>query len=161
MALFKNRSFLVKLVNDKDAPETEPVEETIDINKIKNHFVRNAPLYLVGFAGFSCLMMRGRYPGIQRVPESGVRGALDGPTKVTVTPLSFFSNRMTNNIITVIERDGRGHPGYLVRCLETNEIFPSQKEAARTMGVYPSLISGHLRGKLPDVDGQHFERVVA
>ena len=52
MPLFSNRSFLVKMVSDKDAPQGEPVEETIDLVSIKDHFLRYAPYYIlaVGFA---------------------------------------------------------------------------------------------------------------
>ena len=159
--MFKGRSFLVKMVKDDNAGHEEEVDVTEDI---RNHFQKNKNAYMAGaagilFAGITCRIMKGSYPDVLRVSESSVPRVLDGPAKVTVTPLSLFSNRMTNNIVTVIEREGRGHPGYLVRCLETNEIFTSQYEAARQLGVWPSIVSGHLNGKLADVAGKHLERI--
>ena len=77
---------------------------------------------------------------------------------IAIRPLSFFS---TQNVVTVIEREGRGHPGYLVRCLETGRVFPSQDAAARSIGAYPSILSSHLQGKHSDVFGLHFERIAA
>lgn len=125
------------------------------IEKIKEHFRENKAIYISGGlgiiagAGFTCIIMRGRHAGIQGVP--------DGRDTVTMRPFNFLSP--INNVTTVIEREGRGHPGYIVRCIETGEYFLSQNEAAKKIGTYPSLISGHLQGKFPDVDGFHFERL--
>ena len=162
MAFFRNRSFLVKMV--KETP-SGPVEEDV-LDDIKTHFDKYKVAYItggitaagVGFAGFTYLIMRGHYTGIQGVPESGIRGVLDGPAKVAVSPLAFFSHQ-TNNVVAVIERNGRGHPGYPVWCPETNEYWPTQNAVAKAWGVYPSLVSGHLNGKFPDIDGKQLQRV--
>jgi len=160
--MFKGRSFLVKMVKDDKAGNQEEVNVG---DEIKSHFERHKVAYIagavgtgIGIAGITCLIMRGHYTGIQGVPESGIRGVPDGPAKVAVSPLAFLSHQ-TNNIVAVIEKDGRGHPGYPVWCLETNESWPTQNEAAKGLGVYPSLVSGHLNGKFPDVDGKHLQRV--
>lgn len=158
--MLKGRSFLVKMV--KDDPSGNP--EEVDVaDEVKSHFEKYKFVYLaggigVGVAGFTYLIMRGHYTGIQGVPESGIQGVLDGPAKVAVSPLAFFSHQ-TNNVVAVIEREGRGHPGYPVWCSETNESWPTQNAAAKGLGVYPSLVSGHLNGKFPDVDGKHLHRV--
>jgi hypothetical protein len=101
----------------------------------------------ISIAGITCVIMRGSDAGIHRVPEA-----------IAIRPLSIFSRQ---NVVTVIERDGRGHPGYLVQCVETGQIFPSQDAAARSVGAYPSILSSHLQGKHPDVYGFHFKRMVA
>ena len=59
----------------------------------------------------------------------------------------------------MIDREGRGHPGWPVRNLETKHVFLSQKEAANAFNIPESLMSGHINGKFPDVDGLHFERI--
>ena len=134
-------------------------------DQIKEHVSEHKALYIVGslgvVAGFTCIIVRGQCPGVPRVPESSVPRVLDGPTTVTARPLSFFSTRQTTNVVNVIERTGRGHPGYIVHCVETQELFPSQYEAARQLNTSPSIVSGHLNGKLPDVNGVHLERVAA
>ena len=147
--MFKNRSFLVKLVNDKDAPESEPVEEVVDVNKIKDHFQKYSFLYGIGIASFTYLIMRERNAGVLSVP--------DGSDGITIRPLTFLSNR--TNVVTVISRGTQGPPSWVVRCKETGEIFVSQIEAARSMNIPPSILSSHLNGKFDDALGHHFERI--
>jgi len=163
--MFKGRSFLVKMVKDD---ETGNQEEVNVGDEIKSHFERHKVAYIagavgtgIGIAGFTCLIMRGHYTSVPRVLESGVPRVPDGPAKVTVSPLSLFSNRMTNvnNVVTVIEREGRGHPGYLVKCLETGERFVSQNHAAAEKGITPAALSQHLNGLREHAGGLHFERI--
>ena len=123
--------------------------------KIKQHFIENKKFYIgtgcgFVFAGITCSVIRGRSVEIPRVSN--------GSDVITTRPFSFFSKQ---NVVTVIKREGRGHPGYRVRCLETGAEFMSQGEAARELGAYPSVISGHLNGKLPNVHGLHLERILA
>lgn len=128
------------------------------IEKIKDHFRENKAAYISGGlgiiagAGFTCIIMRGRHARIQGVLDTA-------ENSVFVRPLSILSNGMTNNVVNVIERGGRGHPGYIVQCLETGETFASQVQAANKMNIPEVLLSAHLRGKFPDVDGFHFERL--
>ena len=130
------------------------------LDRLKEHFRKNKVIYSCGLtafgvAGITYTLMRGRHASVQRV--------LDGSDllseSITVRPLSFFTNRNTNNIVNVIEREGRGHPGYLVRCIETGEGWISQIKAADAANTYPSVMSGHLTGKIPDVHGLHYERI--
>jgi hypothetical protein len=93
--------------------------------------------------------MKGRYAGIQGVPGTAA-------TTVFVRPFSFFSK---STVITVIQREGRGRPGFLTYCLETGQAFSSQRMAAISQGVDDAVMSLHIRGKLPDVNGFHFERL--
>lgn len=63
----------------------------------------------------------------------------------------------TNNITTVLER--RGHPGNIIKCKETGEIFGSQERAADVMGINASNLSRHLRGDMAHVKGYTFENL--
>jgi hypothetical protein len=131
--------------------ENEKAKERIE--RVKAHFEKHKTIYYcvgTGFltAGITAVVMRGRYAGIQRVP--------DGSDMITIRPLSILSRQ---NVVTVLERDGKGHPGYIIKCLETGQVFPSQASAAKTLGLYPSAISGHLNGKESHAGGFHFERV--
>lgn len=65
-----------------------------------------------------------------------------------------------NNIVNVVEREGRGHPGYMVRWVEENLFYPSQINAAIAHDIAPNRMSDHLNNRLENVDGKHFERVV-
>ena len=124
-------------------------------DRIKAHFQRNKTRYYVGstigVAAITLVIMRGRHASFLR--------SLDGQDVVTMRPLTFFSNR--TNIVTVIAREGRGHPGYLVRCKETGDIFSSQSGAASWAGTSAVNMSQHLSGRFPDVYGLHFERIAA
>ena len=127
------------------------------IQKVKNHIRAYRVTYIscgitaVGVAGFTCLIMRGRH-----AENSMGSDRLDGES---VRSLLFFSNG--NNLVTSIEREGRGHPGYIVRCLETNQIFGSQNKAANAMRISEKLISKHINGEFDHANGYHFERIQA
>jgi hypothetical protein len=105
----------------------------------------------IAVAGITCYIMRGRYVMVGNAALNG----LDG---VTVRPLAFFSKQ---SVVTVVEREGRGHPGYITKCLETGIRYAAQEDAARAIGVHPTTMSRHILGVLPDVKGLHFERIAA
>ena len=53
----------------------------------------------------------------------------------------------------------RGHPGNVIQCDETKEVFASQNRAAEVFVVSPSRMSSHLKGDLDNVDGHHFTKL--
>lgn len=107
---------------------------------------------LGGFAVFTYSIMRGHY--------ADGRGLSGNSTEFNVRPLSFLSKQNVNTkIVNVVEREGRGHPGYIVRCKETGDIFQAQYLAAEAFNIPKSVLAGHLNGKFDDVDGLHFERI--
>lgn len=59
----------------------------------------------------------------------------------------------TIKIITVIQRDGSGHPGYPVMNMLTKEWWPSAKACATKEGISETVLSGCLNGKFSDVNG--------
>ena len=58
-----------------------------------------------------------------------------------------------------IHLERRGHPGYLVQCLETGEVFASQNRAADVFGFARTQMSNHLNARTPDIKGLHFQRL--
>jgi hypothetical protein len=130
---------------------------------ISNHVKQHKVAYSLGagiaIAGCTCLIMKRSYTGVLRVPESSVPRVLDGPVEVTVTPFSLLSNRMTNNVINIVRKEGRGHPGYPVFDLDDNLLYLTQGEAARALNASNSVVSGHLKGKLTDVNGHRLVHV--
>lgn len=125
------------------------------IQEFKNHVKRHKKIYIVGsviFAGITLVIMRRRVPLFVSAPENS--------TEFNIRPLAFLSKQdVRTNIVNVLEREGRGHPGYLVRCLETDEIFPSQAQAAEAFGGNATTMTSHLLGKYDNFHGFHFERV--
>jgi hypothetical protein len=136
------------------------IEHKVSFDKVfdgvTDHVKRHKVAYSFGagvaVAGITFLIMRST--GLRGGP--GISGLRGGPTN---TASINFSNRSAINIINVLDREGRGHPGWPVRNLETKRVFLSQKEAADAFGVTEHLMSGHLRGKFDNIDGFHFERV--
>lgn len=149
--------------------------------KIKNHFVENKVAYIcvglvVATAGITCLIMRPSSQPIKRgtsvFAQDGIsvlgKSAKDtfGDTlAVQKTPLVTHGIHFTNtgningDVVNVLQREGRGHPGYLVRCLENGLTYLSQREAAQALDVNPNHISEYLRGVRDHVQGLHFERI--
>ena len=123
----------------------------------KEHIRKHKELYIgigigVGLAGISWAIMRGN------TAQGGVDvNAAQGGT-IDIASL-IYRNKGTINAITVMEREGRGHPGWPCRNVETGKNFLSQRDAANYYGVPEGILSAHINGKFPDVDGLHFERV--
>lgn len=53
----------------------------------------------------------------------------------------------------------KGSVGYMVRCIETQQEFESQRQCAKLMGFSEGVLSSFFNGKIPDVGGYHFERI--
>lgn len=129
------------------------------IEKIKEHIHRHKVAYSCGatavvVAGITCVVMRGRY---EALANGGAYGPKTIDTSVTVRPLSILSRQET--AVSVISRNGRGHPGYIIRCVETGEYFSSQRITALLKNISETILSKHLNGILEDAEGLHFERV--
>ena len=132
------------------------------IDKVKIHVKRNQTYYIclgytVFVAGFTALIMKDIY-------DAKHTYCTHQPLKSTPTVhsgLSFYDSPVSNsfNVVNVIERESRGHPGYLTRCIETGLTWVSQKQAAIDNGVHPNRMSDHLHGLLENLDGKHYERI--
>lgn len=125
---------------------------------LKDHVKRHKVDYSFGagiaVAGIACYIMRSTI-ALGGMDESD---ALGGSTNIASHSFLFHSPQ-TIHVTTVLDRDGRGHPGWPVRNLETRQIFFSQREAAKTFDIPEGRLSGHIKGLYPDVDGLHFERI--
>jgi hypothetical protein len=114
--------------------------------RIKEHVQRHKTAYLIGagvaIAGLTYLV---------------TRKTIIGQGNVSVRALNLLSNKP--NIITVIESGRQGPPSWVVRCLETDEVFTSQRGAAILKGITETHISKHLNGALENAGGFHFERI--
>lgn len=119
----------------------------MNVNKVKQHFKDNGKIYLIGA---SCAIL-GAVATIV-VSYSKAEASVD-----VVNQGIFYKSPVTNNIITVLER--RGHPGNVIRCIETGEVFASQGRTASLLDIDPSALSKHLRGKSPHVNGLTFENL--
>lgn len=103
--------------------------------------------------------MRNQHAGLIDRAQRGLQDhRVHGISPFSFNFLTKESGNITN-IVNVLEREGRGHPGYMIRCIETLEEFSSQDKAAFNENVSSMIMSLHIRGKIPDVNGLYFERV--
>lgn len=69
--------------------------------------------------------------------------------------INNINSKLENSVQTILER--RGHPGNIIRCKETGEVFASQNRCAELLGITPASLSQHLRGKAEHAGNLHFE----
>ena len=127
------------------------------IEKAKSHLKEHKKFYLgfgvgVVLAGITTPIMR------SNIAQGGMSESI-AQRGMTNTASLIFRSPQTVNITAVLDREGRGHPGWPCRNLESKRIFFSQREAAMTFDIPEGILSGHLQGKFPDAHGLHFERV--
>jgi hypothetical protein len=141
------------------------------IEKVKDHIKEHQVVYCctvtgVIVAGITAVIMRSRSDfSIQRgIAVLAKRGlAVPGETSVNALEVNrgglVLGNSYALNNVSFISSNRTGSPSWVVRCLETGEIFTSQLKAASEMNVPASDISKHLNGILDHVRGYHFERI--
>lgn len=111
---------------------------------LKSHIKEHKREYIIGA---SCLAVGGiaTYVVISRVTiDSSIDIVGDNNTVVNITQ-------------TILAR--RGHPGNVIRCVETGEVFASQNRAADLLGIAKSRLSSHLSNGSPLPGGLHFEKI--
>lgn len=124
--------------------------------KIRQHVENHKTFYIslgtgVAFAGITALIMRG--VASQPIRVGNVADAA-GAGNVAVA-----GKKVVMNNVSFISANRQGSPSWVTRCLETNEVFTSQRKAALAMGIPQSELSQHLNGIRDTADGRHFERI--
>ena len=120
------------------------------LDEVKNHLVRNKTRYLV-FGGAVIGTAVGMTIGYFVFRNVDIQAQ----AKAQVIGLINFKSPAIATAIVVPQ----GHPGYVVQCVETGEVFMSQNQAAQKLGVNPSVLSGHLNGKFESAGGKTFIRL--
>lgn len=69
--------------------------------------------------------------------------------------VAFKTGDITQNVIQQLAR--RGHPGIVVKCNETGEVFASLNRAAEAMSIDRRTLGRHLQGLKDSVGGFTFE----
>lgn len=119
------------------------------IEKVKTHVKENKKLYIgigIGVAvGVTVTVI---------LAKTDVINITDS-FKLELGTIKYKSPTTTNNIV-VTELARRGHPGNMIMCNETGEVFASQNRAAELLGLSPSNLSQHLKGRQPSVSGFTF-----
>lgn len=140
------RHIQIKLAkNAQESPKEE--KDMKKLEDVKKHFKTNKTAYIsagTAAAGLTAgLLLSG---GNQKVIVDSFNFAL----------LKWHSP--TTNIVTT-ELVRRGHPGFLIKCLETGETFASKTRACDVMNVNHAELNKHLNGAIEAVKGLHFENL--
>lgn len=120
----------------------------------------------VVLAGITLLVVRGalRSHVLRADPMIGAGNVLDGTesralrlgsNEITGSVSLYNSDYNTVNVYTGTS----GHPGFMTRCIETGEVFRTQKMAAEAFGISERIMRLHLNEGYPLAEGIHFERL--
>lgn len=115
------------------------------IEKAKTHLRENWKYYAVGGG---CLIIGAVVGAI------AYRGRSIG--NVNVRQNIAYKSPVTVENITEVHLVRRGHPGNVIRCNETGEVFASQKRAADLLKINQGEISRNVRGLQPNAGGLTF-----
>ncbi|HMR72606.1 MAG TPA: helix-turn-helix domain-containing protein [Candidatus Saccharibacteria bacterium] len=120
------------------------------IRRAVEHIKRNKKVYIFGAIALVGGLVLGTYLGRTSAGQKAVAK--------TIQILSWKPVAHTT-LIQEIHLERRGHPGNIVKCLETGEVFASQNRAADVFGIPKSTLSKHLDGLSDHARGFHFERL--
>jgi hypothetical protein len=129
--------------------------ERSPIVNVKEHIKRYQFAYGVaagiGVAGITYLIMRGvasQPINVGNVPDAAHGGIV-----------SVMGKKAVMNNVSFISANRQGSPSWVIRCLETDKIFTSQRKAALAMNIPQPDLSHHLNGLTDSVRDLHFERI--
>ena len=145
----------------------------MDIQRLKykaqNHWDEYRDYYIgaigvIGVAGITTVIMRDRISRGISVTENisrPIRHELLEPAKneLLVLGKKVVIKDSTLNNVSYILSQRQGPPSWVVRCIETGQLYTSQRSASVEMELPMSDISRHLNGLKDHVNGFHFERI--
>lgn len=122
--------------------------------RLIKHWDENKKFYIglgvgVGFAGITTLIVRG-------TPSQAISRGISATANHGI---SVTGKRIAIENLSYISVNRPGPASWVVRCLETDQIFMSQSAAASAMHLPASELSKHLNGLMDHVRGYTFERI--
>ena len=117
-------------------------KETVG-QKVKGHFKKHKVKYIVGGACLTAGVVIGVVVSDSDSIKIGNNGIAIGSKIIT----------------TDVNLTRRGHPGNVIRCNETGEIFASQRRAAAAMGLSNIELYNQLSGRADTAKGYTFEKL--
>jgi hypothetical protein len=132
--------------------EMEIIKEKYE--KVKQHIIDHKVAYTcaataIVTAGITFIIMRS--VASQHTDRGNAVVAKDG--------IAVLGKKVVMDNVSYISANRQGSPAWVVRCIETGDIFTSQLSAAREMGLSAPDLSQHLNGRKGHVQGYHFERI--
>lgn len=124
------------------------------MSKIKQHFKDHKEAYI---AGGVCLAT-GVVIGAVTILVVKKGGSPNTVAEINnIVPKQIIAWKPKQIIDVYIE--ALGDPGNVVQDLTTGTVYASQGQAARALGVSPSLMSQHLSGKVTNLKGHIFRKL--
>lgn len=124
------------------------------LEKIKEHFKKHKTTYIVGIGGVA----------FATITYAIVRGVASQPIGVGIADvasggIAVAGKKVVMSNVSLISSNRQGSPSWVVRCLETDEVFTSQRKAALAMNLSQAELSQHLNDARDHVNGNTFERI--
>lgn len=118
------------------------------IDRIKKHFVDNKKVYVV--AGVTAAVSVVATVVIMKCRN------VDAPVQL--------ANHIVGDHNTILQEIHinmcrPGNKAFVVKCVETQQVWPSIRSAAEDLKVNPGELSKHLRDLTDSVKGMHFEKI--
>lgn len=113
------------------------------IENIKNHVRENKKVYLIG-GGFVVVGAAGFILG------SRGQISIANPAVVNYKPIA-------NTVQVQMTRPGP--KAFVVQCVETQEVWPSIRQAAKDLGIDRGALAKHLAGEYDSAAGKTFTKV--
>ena len=122
------------------------MEEATRTQKVKDHFKKHKVAYIGVGVGLTAGVVIGAAASNTSVVNVNVQKLFNWKT-------SDVTTNVTNVQVQMVRP---GPKSFAVQCVESQQTWPSIRQAAKDLGVHPWVISGHLKGKSPNIDGLTF-----
>ena len=139
------------------------------MDEIKEHFERYKMYYVgaacfvigVGLAYFTLPIMKKLFisPEMLGAASPEMLGTGEKTVSIFNPEVKVLGSNNHINLQQVISANRSGAPSLVVRCLESGEVYPSQRSAAIANGIAESDLSRHLNGIRDLAENLHFERI--
>ena len=125
------------------------------MGKIKEHLKCNKKVYIA--VGSTTIVVAGTTALIMRRCSSNPIN--HGTSVIAENGFSVLGKKVSLNNVSYFASGRQGPPSWVVRCVETDQVYTSQRSAAIAMDLSAAEISKHLNGLMDHVRGYHFERI--
>lgn len=134
----------------QDDKQKLPERAKEKVARVKLHIKKHKTIYIASATGVGCLIVGGTAGAV-----FGKQVAVKSIAKNTAV-IAYKSPQTVTNVVTT-ELARRGHPGHIIKCIETGEVFASRNRAAGVMGINRYELFQHLKGLQDTAGGFTFE----
>jgi|tagenome__1003787_1003787.scaffolds.fasta_scaffold20751142_2 hypothetical protein len=122
-------------------------EDHESVRKVTKHIEKHQVLYASGATGVLCIF------GTRTFAKPTVVNNIIEQAAPVISPV--FNNHNIGNVVNNVVNNG-GYTRKIVRCIETDEMWPSMTKAASSAGHTLQAMSKHIHGQNEHLDGLHY-----